>query len=305
MRTRHTASRARGFSLVELMVAVSIGLLLVLAMVSLYTSSRRTYSVTDEVARMQENARIAFTILDRQVRQVGYRRYDTDGIFSTNTATARPSGAGIATRPLTAQNDVAGDPNTSDRITVRFFGSSREGANPAVDRYTADGSIVNCVGRAIATNEVNIETYFVANGSNGEPGLRCRSEVFRADNATTTPNWTSDTIDANGVELVSGVESLQILYGDDMNADGAIDRYLKSDDAARASLDDVTAVRLSVLMRTISNANDRPDTGTYRHFGTNYTATGDNGATVTMTGGDKRLRRIFQTTITLRNRMFN
>lgn len=298
MRTPH--DRFRGFSLVELMVAVSIGLLVVLAMVSLYASSRRTYSVTDEVARMQENARIAFTILDRQLRQAGYRRYDADGIFSTTTGIPL-----AATRPLQAQNDVAGDPNASDRITIRFFGSSREGATPATDRYVADGSITNCVGRALATNEVNVETYFIANGANGEPGLRCRSQVFRADNTTGVADWSSDTIDANGVELVTGVESMQLLYGDDMNADGAIDRYLKSDDAARASLDDVAAVRLSVLMRTITSANDRPDAQTYRHFGTNYGASGDAGATITTTGGDKRLRRIFQTTVTLRNRMFN
>jgi type IV pilus assembly protein PilW len=297
MTARKNLIRARGFSLVELMVAVSIGLVLVLAMVSLYASSRRTYSVTDEVARMQENARIAFTILDRQLRIAGFIRYDSGGRFSP--LASPPAIPVAATRPLEAQNDVAGDPNASDRVTIRFFGSSS-----GVDPYVADGTVVNCVGRAIATNEVNTETYFVATGANGEPGLRCRSVVTRVD--TGLNSYESDTaIDANGVELVSGVESMQLLYGDDRNADGAIDRYLKSDDIARANLDDVAAVRLSLLMRTISNASTGPDSKTYRHFGADYGAGGDSGAVVTQTGADNRLRRIFQSTITLRNRIVN
>lgn len=295
MRTPCSLKHARGLSLVELMVAVSIGLLLVLAMMSLYTSSRRTYNVTDEVARMQENARIAFTILDRQLRMAGFIRSDSDGKF--DPAAGKPL---TATWKLEAQNDIVGDPKTSDRVTIRFFGSSTPSAL-ANAKYTADGSVVNCVGRAIATNEVNTETYFVALGTNGEPGLRCRSTVHRD---TGVEVYNSDTaIEATGVELVSGVESMQLLYGDDKLNNGSIYRYLKSDDATLANLDNVRSVRLSLLMRTINDAANAYDSATYRHFGSNYPGTGDSGSILTMPGTDRRLRRIFQSTITLRNRI--
>ena len=47
--------RQRGFSLVELMVALTIGSFLIIGAVTVYVQSRNSYTVNETVARLQEN----------------------------------------------------------------------------------------------------------------------------------------------------------------------------------------------------------------------------------------------------------
>ncbi len=64
--------RQRGITLVELMISITIGLLITLAVGYLYTNSRQTYRMNDNVARMQENGRYALEVLSRDIRMAGY-----------------------------------------------------------------------------------------------------------------------------------------------------------------------------------------------------------------------------------------
>jgi len=69
---RPQAALARGLSLVELMVALVIGLFLILGAVTIYSQSRQTYRTTEAVARLQEAARYAFDVLEPDVRMASY-----------------------------------------------------------------------------------------------------------------------------------------------------------------------------------------------------------------------------------------
>lgn len=61
----------RGFTLIELMVALVLGLLVIGAASALFLSSRRTYGTTASINRMQENGRAAFEIMARDLRAAG------------------------------------------------------------------------------------------------------------------------------------------------------------------------------------------------------------------------------------------
>jgi type IV pilus assembly protein PilW len=63
--------RQRGLSLVELMVALVLGLFLVAVVLQIFLSSRLTYSMSDGLARAQENARFAVEPLNRDLRMAG------------------------------------------------------------------------------------------------------------------------------------------------------------------------------------------------------------------------------------------
>ena len=63
--------RSRGFSLVELMVAITLGLLLTAGMIQLFNSSKVTFRTNDAVARVQENGRFALEMLKIQLREAG------------------------------------------------------------------------------------------------------------------------------------------------------------------------------------------------------------------------------------------
>lgn len=64
--------RARGFGLVELMIAVVIGLILIAGVTEIFLSSKRTYATTNELSRLQENARYAAHMLTQDLRMAGF-----------------------------------------------------------------------------------------------------------------------------------------------------------------------------------------------------------------------------------------
>ena len=64
-------ARVGGFSLVELMTAMLLSLLLIAAAVSVLVSNKRTYSSTEGLGRIQDNARIAFELMSRDIREAG------------------------------------------------------------------------------------------------------------------------------------------------------------------------------------------------------------------------------------------
>jgi type IV pilus assembly protein PilW len=67
MNRRH----ARGLSLIELMVALALGLLVVGAALTMFLSNRQTYATTESLSRLQENARVAFELMTRDLREAG------------------------------------------------------------------------------------------------------------------------------------------------------------------------------------------------------------------------------------------
>lgn len=61
----------RGFSLIELMIAMVLGLVLTLGVTQVYLSSSETYRLTDGLARIQENVRFANSFLGRAIQGAG------------------------------------------------------------------------------------------------------------------------------------------------------------------------------------------------------------------------------------------
>lgn len=73
MSKAHIASRrcARGFSLVELMIALVIGSVMIVGAIALYSATRATYATNDAMGRMQEDARFALSIIEPDVQLAG------------------------------------------------------------------------------------------------------------------------------------------------------------------------------------------------------------------------------------------
>jgi len=63
--------RQQGLSLVELMVALTLGLLLTAGMIQLFGSTKLTFQTNDAAARVQENGRFAMELLKRDLRMAG------------------------------------------------------------------------------------------------------------------------------------------------------------------------------------------------------------------------------------------
>lgn len=61
----------RGLSLIELMISMLIGLMVVGSAIGVFLSNQRTYRTTEALARVQENARVGFELMAREVREAG------------------------------------------------------------------------------------------------------------------------------------------------------------------------------------------------------------------------------------------
>lgn len=117
---------------------------------------------------------------------------------------------------------------------------------------------------------VNTIAYFIRTGAGGRPSL------YRLGGL------------AGAREIVEGVEQMQILYGVDTNADGAANTYVAANNANMAQ---VVSVRISLLVASIEDNIAKQAVP--------YTI---NGVTVN-NPGDRRIRRVFNATIALRNRL--
>ncbi len=68
----------RGFTLVELLVAMAVGLVLLGAVLKTLVSQNRTNAVQQEVAYAQQNVRAAMDLMVREIRNAGYNPEDGD-----------------------------------------------------------------------------------------------------------------------------------------------------------------------------------------------------------------------------------
>ncbi len=64
--------RSRGFSLVELMIALVITLILLAGIGQIFVSSKKSFTIQDSLARQQENGRYAIEIISQDLRRAGY-----------------------------------------------------------------------------------------------------------------------------------------------------------------------------------------------------------------------------------------
>lgn len=77
-----------GVSLIELMVALLLGLFLIFGAVTIYNQSRSTFRTTEAVARLQEVARLAFDVLEADVRMASYWGLNNRAEFIVNRASS-------------------------------------------------------------------------------------------------------------------------------------------------------------------------------------------------------------------------
>lgn len=108
-------ARNKGFSLVELMIALLLGLLLSAGIISVYLNSKTAFEQDEEVARVQENGRYALKVLSTNLSMAGFFGgiLESDAISGTTPAISSSCGGGgdwefDISEPITFVNDATG-----------------------------------------------------------------------------------------------------------------------------------------------------------------------------------------------------
>lgn len=89
-----TRPRAAGFSLVELMVGLTLGLLLIAGAISIYLATRQSYTEVEQVAALTENARFAEQIVGESLRHMGFLGEVTANKVERASGLTAPGGSG-------------------------------------------------------------------------------------------------------------------------------------------------------------------------------------------------------------------
>lgn len=95
--------RQRGFGLVEMMVALVLGLLVVGAAAVMFVSTRRAGGTTENLSRVQESVRTSYDLMSREVREAGGTPCDAGLVMANvlnNAQSATPTWWGAWTDPL-------------------------------------------------------------------------------------------------------------------------------------------------------------------------------------------------------------
>lgn len=232
---------SRGLTLIELMVAIALGLLLVAVVIQIYVGSRATYNKQEDLSRLQENGRVALDVIGRAARI---------SAFKSNPAAVYSTVFPSTTLAIIGTPGAAG--NNSDGLVIRFQGSGN-GAG------TADGSVVDCLGVARDSNVMNYNALYIANDpATGRPALFCD---------------TSDNGAIDGVPVINEIENLRFLYGVDISGSGGVDYYVPAGQVT--NWDQVASLRIGLVAATPNTINPTLDTTTYDVLGNTFNPVDD------------------------------
>lgn len=111
-----STSRLKGVSLIELMIAMAIGVVLLLGLVQVFAASRTAYQLSEGLARVQENGRFAVDFLQRDIRMAGHMGCVND---QARFLSPTPGLKSLFVAPVT--NLAAGDERARFDVAVQAY----------------------------------------------------------------------------------------------------------------------------------------------------------------------------------------
>lgn len=299
----HIENTPRGFTLVELMIAMTIGLFLVGGALAVYLQSRQAFRTADRIARVQELARYAMDIIEPDVRMAGL----------WGNALSAAGGANIA-------NAVA-DSVISPNCGANWIGDA---AHPIDGRDNGARLSAGCSASNVGSDALIVRRTAVADSALDADKIQVRSTRLAAliVNGDTTPSAfdtgktaTHDLIvrayyvtQSSGVfalkrrtlagstgaftffeeDIAPGIQDLQVQFGVDSDNDGQPDQYVDPDAIANRR---IVSARIWLLATADEPEADFQDDAIYAYANRRFKNA----------FSDRRRRALLVKTIRLRN----
>lgn len=183
--------RMRAHTLLEVLIAMTVGLLVLAAAGALYHAQRVAQRRAEDGFRMRDAAGTALMLIGQQIQMAGFRPLDAERasplppVFGCSMARVRGDGAHARCEPVRA---------SSDALLIRYVGD-------AVSTWpTVSGQVSDCLGQGVGMpgERPQVENRFDAHvsPSTGEPELYCEG-----GGRPGTPQ-----------PVVSGIDQLRVRY---------------------------------------------------------------------------------------------
>lgn len=319
------AVRQRGLTLVELLVAMLLGVMLSGGVVTAYLGSKRHYVYEDQVARVQENGRYALQLLRRELAMAGFY----GGLRSLAALAPRSVGTDCAagdwaldpSDPVGMVDDHTGNqvPQGVDGVLYTCVSGAlvRPGTDLlAVKRTFADASMRRGQPSPMLTPGT-VETWYLRLRAGADPGWEphqprdltdpllndsllslweASTRIFFIRRYSNTPgdnlpSLCMEVLAGNAMMarcLVEGVENMQLEFGIDTDGDGIANRYRQA--PAPGDLRRAVTANIYLLIRSPAPIPGYSDTRSYRL-----------GSRLVPAAGDPFLRRVFSSSTPLSN----
>lgn len=295
--------RQHGFTLIELLISITLGIVVIGAMLVMYTTGASATRYATAQGQMNEDAQMALSVITQELRKAGYNPRRPTGPTATAVNDLGQGGWGLFACPNGFTD------NTSILVGGLTCNAGGSGGALAIvsesdlvsGRNTAGNLPMDCIGNGIASQGISIA---------GGNYYTTQSRLYIANNALNclgsggaVPRLTLDQVPQ---VLAENIESMTFMFGIGSPADNKIVQgyYSAADingvpaDAAFAALPSsldrwkkVVAARVCVVVIS--------DTPILRDIETAPTYLDCNGNAVAIADG--RLRRAYRTTVLLRN----
>jgi type IV pilus assembly protein PilW len=280
--------QSKGFSLVELLVAMVVGLIIVSGAFSLHSGTRKTQAANEMQMDMVSDARFAIEMISYDLRHAGiYGGTNKDGLIECRSTDAACTG----TVPAVVTGDCVVATGWAYNLSRPVFATNNGNPNagtsiPASEGYLANTDVLDI--RYADSNYIDSITGLEKTLTGGQAYVRSNFASGRVFTGTTPPKigaydgdanithnyilhafsyYVSDHTDSpgdgipslrraalvNGPQiqqqtLISGVADLQVQFGEDVTGDQAIDLYV--DPNMVTDWTAVYAAKIWLLMRT-------------------------------------------------------
>jgi len=269
----------RGFSLIELMIAIPLGMLVMFAVLRIFTANIHGVSVQNALSRVQENGRMSMELITRDIRAADYWGciHDTSSIenLDSSTSVLVPSNEqGVLGEnnvdSSTTIADIEVKENT-DTLTLRGSkGFSNVKIKTAMTSVSADIALSFTDSTGIESGDLLLisdseHADLFINTSSTEGTISHSSDFSDAYGLTAqllVPYIKTYFIGASSVgtdmyslyrsedggssadEIVRGINDLQFVYGEDTTGDGYVDTFSNASDVA--DMDNVLSIRMEL-----------------------------------------------------------
>ena len=275
-----------GFSLVELMVAMMIGLFLIFVVISSYSNSKTSSTMRSDLGELESNARIAMSFLRESIEHAGYPStyvYTIEKPFLTASdgdISGFVCGSGSVNSQVASYinnyNRYTKDNGNKDRISIAYMPDNPKDADAL---YWQD-----CAGSYTDLD--------LAEACSADPvaGLGSEAVVYNSYYIASNELKCTSSRNSPSVPIANGIESMQFRYGV-KSANGSV-QYQRAD--VVEDNDDwrkVVSVHVALLVRSPNEVKSESESKKFLLLDKEVT-----------TPDDRYIRKVYTSLIHLANR---
>ena len=282
MNSNQQSSWQRGFSLIELLIAMLLGIVLTLGATKIYVQNARDAREIEKAAILSENGRFALQILTKNLRHAGFFgstniadividdslaevEGDCDnlaGVFNLDTAVYAEKA--FSSNAMGCISDVL--PNTHLLVVKRVLSNPLYDSNPEDENASQDGIF------SFPNSPEEKKVYLAGNRESGVLSLGNQIPIYPAGGEARVAwpyqsaiyyvrdleiptlsrkvlKWSDTGLSLQNEDLIEGVENLAVKAGVDSDFDGSIDSF-ENIESPPSNWNEVEALEIYLLLRS-------------------------------------------------------